>query len=154
VRTIAEVVGRQQVEVIHDFDDVGRADFAHLVLLVVEVGDFFVDALPGLADERHIGHAVFVAAHVAKTDDDGLDALVAEDAPRAAAPGLLEAGFFAAHIVPGRVNQGDAGVFGSLTGCQHRDAALAFFVAAQRSVRTLPIWWASTSARALRVMVT
>ena len=116
VRAVAEVVHRQQVEVIHDLDDVGRADLAHLVLLVVEIGDFLVDALPGLADERHIGHAVFVAAHVAVAHHDGLDLFIAEDAPGAAAPGLFQAGFLAPHVVPAGADQRDAGVFGRLAG--------------------------------------
>lgn len=130
MRAVAEVVGGQQVEVVHNLDDVGGADFAHLVLLVVQICDFFVDALPSLTDEGHIGHAVQVAAHIGKTDDNGLDFLIAEDAPWPAAPGLLHAGFFAAHIVPGGVNQRDAGVFRRLTGGENRNAALAAFIAA------------------------
>ena len=131
VRTVAIVVRRQQVEMIHDLDDVGRAHFAHLVLLVVQIGDFLVDALTRLADERHIGHAVFVAAHVAETHHNRLDLLIAEDAPRAAAPGLLETGFLAAHVVPGGVDHRNAGMFRRLPGGKHRDGAFALFVAAK-----------------------
>jgi hypothetical protein len=44
----AEILDRQQVEAVHDLDQVGGADVAHIVLDRVEVADLLVDALPGL----------------------------------------------------------------------------------------------------------
>ena len=134
VRAVAEVIRRQQVKVIHHFDDVGRANFSHLVLLVVEVGNFLVDAAASLADKRHICHAVFVAAHVAETHHDGFDLLVAEHAPRSAAPRLLETRFLAAHIVPTGTDQRDADMLRGLTSGQDRDSAPALFIACHTSL--------------------
>ncbi len=94
---------------IHHIDDVGGAHFAHLVLRIIQVGDFLVDALARLADERHIGHAVLIAAHVAETADDGSDLLITEDASRAAAPGLLETRLLAADVIPGGVDHRNSG---------------------------------------------
>ena len=75
---------------IHHIEDVRRPHLAHLILRIIQIGDFLVDALPCLADESHIGHAVLVAAHIAETADDGSDLLITEDASRAAAARLLE----------------------------------------------------------------
>ena len=72
----------------------------------------------------HIGHVVVVAAHVAEAHHNRLDLLVAEHASRAAAPGLLDAGFLAAHgVIPANVEAADARVFAALPGRDHRYVA-------------------------------
>ena len=109
MRAKAEIFSRQQIEMIHHVHDVRGADLAHLVLRIVQVGDFLVDALPRLADERHICHAVLVAAHVAEAADDRGDLLITEDASRAAATGLFEARLFAADVIPRGVDRCDSG---------------------------------------------
>ena len=100
---------------IHHFNDVGRADLAHLILLVVKIRNFLVDALPRLADERHIGHVIFIAAHIGVTHHDGLDVLVTEHAPSSAATRLFETRFLAAHIVPTGIDQRVADMLRRLT---------------------------------------
>ena len=109
MRAKTEIMSRQQIEVVHHVHDVRSTDLAHLVLRVVEIGDLLVDALPRLADERHVGHAVLVAAHVGEAADDGGDLLITEDASRTASTGLLEARLFAADIITGGIDRCDRG---------------------------------------------
>ncbi len=63
MRAELEVVHRQQVVVVHDLDQVRGAHAAHLVLLVVEVGDLLVDALAHGADALEVGRVVGVGLH-------------------------------------------------------------------------------------------
>ena len=60
MRAELEVVDRQQIVVVHDLDQVRGAHAAHLVLLVVQLDDLFVDALAHGADALEIGRVVGV----------------------------------------------------------------------------------------------
>ena len=118
-----EVVGRQQIVIVHDLDQVRGADAAHLVLLVVQLDDLFVDALAHGADALEIGRVVGVGAHAGVADDDRLDLLVAQHRADAAAAGLLDARFAPLGIVPAHVEAADAGVLTALAGRHHRHVA-------------------------------
>ena len=120
----AEIVGRQQVVVVHDGDDVRGADGRHLVLLGVEFDDlagmllgdrlqtFFFSRLVGV--ERDGG---VPAGH------QGPDALVGEDGAHPAAAGLLVAGALALRVVPAEVEAAEEGVLRAGAGRHHRDVA-------------------------------
>src|SRR5574339_911540 len=112
------------------FENVRGTYLAHLILGVVQLCNFPVHALPGLTDKGHICHAILVTAHIAEAADDGCDLLIAEDAPRPAAAGLLDAGLPATDVIPGGVDRGIADVVGRLPGAKHCDAALASLIAA------------------------
>jgi len=96
------------------------AHAAHVVLFAVKVRDLFVDAAARLADQVHVGRVVAVAGHLAVAHHDSLDPLVAKDPARPAAPGLLDASFFAAHIIPAEVQPGVTRMFGALPRRHHR----------------------------------
>ncbi len=131
MRTKTEIVSRQKVKVIHHIHNVRCADLAHLILRIVEVCDLFVDALTCLADERHICHAVLIAAHIGEAADDGGNMLITEDAPRTATPSLFEARFFPADVVPGGIDRSNACVLRGLTSSQNRNSPFPLFVAAK-----------------------
>src|SRR5574339_592645 len=108
MRSKAIIVCRQQVKMIHHFDNVRGADFAHLVLGIIQVSDFLVDALPRLTDESHIGNAILVSAHVAEAADYSGNLLITEDAPRAAATGLFDTRLSPADVIPRGIDRGIA----------------------------------------------
>ena len=118
-----EVVGRQQVVVVHDLDQVRGAHAAHLVLLVVQLDDLFVDALAHGADALEVGRVVGVGPHAGVADDDRLDLLVAQHGADAAAARLLDARLAPLGIVPAHVEAADAGVLAALPGRHHRHVA-------------------------------
>src|SRR5512140_1389323 len=111
---------------IHHIHDVRGPNLTHLILRIVEIGDFLVDALPCLADKSHICNAVLIATHVTETADDRRDLLISEDAARAATTRLLEARFFSADVIPRGVDRRVADIARSLPGGEHSDSALAF----------------------------
>ena len=123
VRAELEVVGRQQVIVIHDLDQVCGAHAAHLVLLVVQLDDLLVDALADGADALEISRVVGVGPHAGVADDDRLDLLVAQHGADAAAAGLLDARLAALGVVPAHVEAADARVLTALPGRHHRHVA-------------------------------
>ena len=87
---VPEVVRRQQVVRIHDLDQVRRPDLAHLALFVVEVVDFLRERPPDLRGPIQLGGVVHVGLQLEAVDNQRLQPLVAEHAPDAAPPRLLQ----------------------------------------------------------------
>ena len=92
VAAVAEVVGGQQVKVVHDLDDIGSADFAHLVLLFIEICDFLINAAPSLADQVHVSDPVEIAAHITEAHDQRFDLLIAKNTPSTTKISILSTG--------------------------------------------------------------
>ncbi len=120
---VTKIVGRQQVVVVHNGDQMGGADFGHFVLLGIQLHDF---------TRMHFGHrfqAVFirrgigVGGDISPAGHHGFQALVGKNGPDAAAAGLLVAGAFAFGVIPGKIEAADQGVFSAGACRYHRNVS-------------------------------
>ena len=120
----AEVVGRQQVVVVHDGHDVGGADHGHFVLLGVELDNFPRMQLGDLLETILVSRTVGLDGDAGvPAGDQGLEPLVGKDRADAAAAGLLVAGALALGVVPAEIEAAEKGVFGAGAGRHHGDVA-------------------------------
>jgi hypothetical protein len=120
----AEVVSRQEIVVVHDGDQVGRADHGHLVLLGVEGDDFARMQLGDRLQPLAVGWAVGVDGDSGvPAGDQRPQPLVGEDRPDPAATGLLVAGAPALGVVPAEIQAAEEGVLRPGTGRDHRNVA-------------------------------
>ncbi len=58
----AEIFYWQQVELVHNFDQVRGSGAAHVILGTIECCNFLLDARPSSPHQIHVSHAVTVAA--------------------------------------------------------------------------------------------
>lgn len=98
-----EVMNRQEVKVIHDLDQVSSADFSHIVLLGIVIGDFLVDPPAGFPDQIWIGGIITGTAHSPVPDHDSLQSFISENPPRSAPGCLFHPDFFPAGVIKAQV---------------------------------------------------
>jgi hypothetical protein len=128
VGAILEVVGWQEVIVIHDGNQMGCAHTRHIILDVIQAAHFVIDTASRLLEQLWIGWLVEVAFHVAVLYDQSLDPLVTKDRTDAASPSLLVAHSTPAWIVPAKVQAAEARVLCARSSRYGRDCPFGLFI--------------------------